>query len=759
MGRTLILLFWFFAASASHATACERGTVPFEPKVFLGLYDGQREGAPDETRLHKFIEFPLNFLGYTLRYIDVSTARLPDTDDPELAGAISWFDGPVDDAHQFSAWAVASRSKCPDSFGFLVFGETGLLPNKEPDAVEEAYLRRLGLRWTSKSVLLGDFTEVKHVDNALLGFESDFAFRPGRFASLQSISPGDSKLRIVPVGKPIEASLDLVVLRRPNAYVQGSAAIDADGRAGAQFWIVDPFEIIRRSLPDAPRPIADVTTLNGRRIYFETVGPEGWLTPAPARTFDEVPRLASQNLFDHLIAPFLDVPTTISVVTGDLDPEIGGKLADTGRRAAEQIFALPQTAIATSGRSLVRSWGAIAEKLDPPPVTSTAPIPAMTPDKSSQLLTFLGRNLREAFADPEGPAEPQLSDGLRQYGQDPLILEDETTVALRAVGALAPGKEASPFFLWSGDGKPPERALELVSGVGSPALGGGQTALGEIHSIAGLSPFARQAGQSLQVYHALPGDLADLGYPSDDAHGLHGLALLVQQTNQPIRLKPFQLAYSAGSANQFGTRSAIERLKQMASSSNTIPIFAARYVEMVHGFSSVQFIPAGPNRWRVSGRGSLQTIRFDNSRSYALDLFESRGVLGARRINGSLYVALNPEIAEPVVALISDNSARGMALPDGMIGVSESNLEFVSAKISACEAVVVATGWGEGVLGFFGDADARYRIQVKGGAHESTGSVLDEIEAVADGVGYVSIRVPTLHGKIQTITVRQQCPN
>ena len=757
MGRILLFLLCFLAPMIGPAIGCETEATQTVPRTILALYDGRREKTPADTRLHRFLELPLNHLGYSLRYLDVSRADLPEPVDPRIAGAVSWFDAPLLDPDRFAAWAVAARSDCPHAFSFIVLGETGLLADSKPRSADELYLRRLGLGWIARSTLLGDLTDVTNSASLLPGFESDFVFRPGRYASLRALTPADSSLRVVPAGKNAGDSIDLVVQHHPNAYVHQSATLDADSRSAGHFWIMDPFAILGRALSrDTQSPIADVTTLNGRRIYFETVGPEGWLAPAPARTFDEAPRLGSENLLTTLIMPFPDLPVTVSVVTGDLDSAIGGKLAEIGQRAAGRIFSLPQTAVATSGRSLVRHWAVISET---PQTAVTAPPKgeAVSLDQSNRLLAILGRNLRGAFADPYAPAEPQLSDGLRQYGQDPFVMSAETVDAIETVRALTPNKRAPPLFLWSGDGKPAPDARAAVTEAGSPALGGGVTAIGASASVSGLSPFFLLDGPQMQVYHALPGDLGNLGYPSKDVQALQGLGLLVSQTDRPLRLKPFQLAYSAGSANQFATLSTIERLKRMAVSADTIPIFASRYVEIVEGFSTVRFKPEGARKWRITDRGGLQTIRFDDARALSLDLAESEGALGARRINSSLYVALDPGTVAPLVALTPDVSTSGMTVPGGQIGLLESNLEVLSATVTACLSVLAVTGWGKGEIGIYGDPGARYRISIGSGTPQSTGTVLGDSDVVADALGFATVKVPTLHGKVETVTLRQQC--
>ena len=153
-----------------------------------------------------------------------------------------------------------------------------------------------------------------------------------------------------------------------------------------------------------------------------------------------------------------------------------------------------------------------------------------------------------------------------------------------------------------------------------------------------------------------------------------------------------------------------------------------------------------------------QAIRSDDAQALSLDLAESVGVLGARRINRSLYIALDPGTVEPVVALIPDASPPGMIVPAGRIGVLDSNLEILSSTRTPCLSVLEVTGWGKGEIGFYGDPGASFLVNIVAGARQSGGLVLGHIKVVADASGFAAVTMPTQHGNIETVSLQQQCP-
>jgi hypothetical protein len=78
------------------------------------------------------------------------------------------------------------------------------------------------------------------------------------------------------------------------------------------------------------------------------------------------------------------------------------------------------------------------------------------------------------------------------------------------------------------------------------------------------------------------------------------------------------------------------------------PVTTSHYCGIAHGFFSAVLTEAQPGAWSISGRGQLNTLRFDGAA--CVDYSRSRGVLGERAHQGSLYVALDPAVPDVVVA-------------------------------------------------------------------------------------------------------------
>jgi hypothetical protein len=80
----------------------------------------------------------------------------------------------------------------------------------------------------------------------------------------------------------------------------------------------------------------------------------------------------------------------------------------------------------------------------------------------------------------------------------------------------------------------------------------------------------------------------------------------------------------------------------------TAPVSLAD-VEM--GFASTEIDRLTPLSWRIRNRGALQTLRFPRAGAARIDWLQSEGVIGAARVGEALVVSLDPDVAEPVVAI------------------------------------------------------------------------------------------------------------
>lgn len=738
---------------ASAAAACLADPSVPQARTVLGLYDGRQESEPRDTRLHQFLEFPLNHLGYVINYQDISEGLPPDELDSDVAAVATWFLTPPANRLDYERWAAGAESECGTPVRWLVLGDPGTELHGASSPDRTAFLGYLGLEDGGDETLIGSFATVLDIDPDLLDYESEFLIEPDVYRSTRALPDAQSHLRIAPREDADNQGIDLVVTGPRGAFVHGSASIAFDRRSGQTFWIIDPFKLLAFVLDTRTHPIPDVTTLNGRRIFFSTVGSEGWLDVAPGLDFGQDLQVGAEILRDRVITPFADLPQTVAVLNGDFDPTLSERAAALGKAVAAQLFELPQVMIASNGESMIRTWqffstydrGTETRQIDEFNASDAG-------DDVAGLFNVAVKNLGGAFANPGGGATPNAP---RKYTSAVFELDREIVGALTAAAELVPGGRDASLFEWSGDARPFEGALAAAREAGYPAIGGGGGVYNTFSpSISNLSPFSAPVGKEMQVYDGLSGDSAYTGYWTTPLFGFHALHGTLNATESPRRMKPFHLKYSARSMIDFGTRSAVQDALEMARAESFIPIVAAEYVRTVEGFLTARVVQEGDKAWRIVNRGALQTIRFDDAEALALDMDASEGVLGARRKDASLYVALLPSATEPVIVLTESADAPMVRSAD-RFALREGRLTITDMSREPCNVRLTAHGWGPGRMIWEGPPGKSYVMRVVD--ETGSGGMLQEVNVVSDGNGVLDLALPPLGGQTLGISLAGGC--
>ena len=146
LGVLLAALLTVFATTAQAAEKILNRDV-------LALYDSTQEKRVEETRIYRWLEMPLNHLGYRLTFHDVAKG-LPDPAAARRYHAIAtWFNEKVPDARAYLTWAARLARNGPR---FVVFDNVGTLGDKSELPYINAFLNELGLAYADFYV--GDST-------------------------------------------------------------------------------------------------------------------------------------------------------------------------------------------------------------------------------------------------------------------------------------------------------------------------------------------------------------------------------------------------------------------------------------------------------------------------------------------------------------------------------------------------------------------------------------------------------------------------
>ena len=163
-----------------------------------------------------------------------------------------------------------------------------------------------------------------------------------------------------------------------------------------------------------------------------------------------------------------------------------------------------------------------------------------------------------------------------------------------------------------------------------------------------LEPIARAVAKSWAVYASNYDNQIHTAPPYRSAND--ELAQLLT-TETPIRIKPVNFHFSLGDGvKQASLNQLIKQLK-IQDAAETIPVTTEFFARSALGFHSTQLRQLNKNQWKISHRGGLQSLRFDQASRLRVNFRQSQGVIGQRHHQGSLYIALDEKITEVTLAL------------------------------------------------------------------------------------------------------------
>ncbi len=714
----------------------------------LALYDGRRERLPHETRIHKFAEMPLNYLGYRVVYQDVNQP-LPDPATlSRYRGVLTWLVEPLRRPEALLDWLDQATAR---GLKLVILGEVAppdagwLLPSIN------RLLGRIGLEHTGEYIDLTWRAFTVEQNAEIVGFE-----RP-----IDKALPGFPVLRTK--GSEVEAHL---IVDAPAAGGRVQAALVATGPGGGYAsqsytihfepntdkvrWTLNPFTFFKRAFGAERFPVPDATTYSGRRIYFSHIDGDGWNNLTEIEGHRDAQRLSAEVILREVAQPYPDLPVTVGLIAGDIDVELCGNPA--GRALARAFYALPQVEVGSHTYTHPYAWQFFetydrdAERLKIDQY--------LRPD-----LTVRQRLTREFLKLKKGELQGgdscdkfvATSDDLpRTYLRKPFDLDLEMTGALAVSESLAPPGKRAKVYLWSGDTTPFPDAIKALRKAGIANINGGDSRLDkEFPSVTYVPPLSRPAGEERQIYS---GNSNENTYTNDWTGPYYGFFMLehtLNNTEKPRRLKPFNLYYHMYSGEKASALASVKHFLEMARTAPVLPTTASHYARIADDFFSAEIEQVDLFAWAVTGRGALQTVRFDEAEQLVVDPERSTGVLGANRHAGSLLVTLDPAVPRAVVALrLKAEAATARVKP--VTSLVESRWMLSSQVREGCGFAIEAQGFGPGEMHWQTEPGRQFIVT----AGRQGQQLLTETHR-ADAEGQLRFTLPL--NAIEPLTIRLKC--
>lgn len=676
-------------ARAAAARPAKDGPVAMLPtaRKVIALYSSREEPRVRLTAAHQIGAFPLNWLGLVVEYHDVEAGLPPLWQDPDVRGVLAWFQQPgIPDPAGYVAWAerlVASGRR------FVVVGDPGIGRDTQGRETGMEVLTRfyalLGLEYRGGYSAVTYDTAVSHSDPALVPFErAPDPVLPGfELFAARSVQPHLTVTR-----KPTGASSVLVATGPAGGFIAPGFTHHRDPATLAVQWKLNPFAFFQRAFALGDMPVPDVTTLVGRRMYYSHIDGDGWLNMARMKPYSEEGAFAAEVVRDEVIKPFPHMPVTVAPIARELAPGHPGY--QQAGEIARELFALPQVEPASHTWSHPFQWSFFED---------------YSPDKEAP---FRGGKAEGQVSEASGDEKTGLVPGYsvpRAYMDQPFDLEREMGGAAKLIDSFAPPGKRVRLVQWSGDTAPFTGAIRAARQAGLLNINGGDSRFDpEYPSVAGLSAIGRKVEGMVRVYASASNENTYTDLWSARFFGFRDVVKTWANTESPRRLKPVNLYYHMYSGERAASLKALKGNLAWASAQELAPVATSDYAALVEGFFSARLLPVAEGAWRVVDRGALQTLRLDRG-GVGVDWARSSGVLGQRVANGSLYVALDPADAVPVVAL-----AAGPGAPAARPWLVQSRWPLSGLKIVPGGFEVAAKGFGPGEMEWQVPEPGTYRV-------------------------------------------------
>lgn len=561
------------------------GLVEVVPRRVLMLYDSTESPALNYSNAHRFLQMPLNQMGYIVDYADTRKPLPEEIYGDRYAGIATWFSGylPDADGKALASWLTA---RIDEGMRLAVVGNFGFAPDRQ-------FSSRLGLRLEGEAPR--GSLKVQHQD-AMLGFE---------------IAPNPASQPLMPLRLQDKDAKPLIEVRDAAGrdFVGGAVAnwggfildpfalVEVPGTEFAR-WVIDPFAFLKASLDLPPIPVPDITTENGRRLFFSHIDGDGFPSLA------ELPGspVSAQVLLTDVLEKYR-VPTTMSVIEAEtaahgLFPKLSPQLEDIARK----MFRLPHVEIASHSFSHPYLWD---------------------------------QRVRHGKFKVSGEEEYHLPVPGYQFN-----LEREITGSLNYIrDRLAPPGKPVNIMLWSGDTAPSPETLAYVEAQGYLNMNGGDTSITRTNpSLTAVGAHGIQKNGHLQIYAPITNENIYTNLWRGPFYGFERVIESFEMTELPRRLKPVNIYYHTYSASKKAGLVALDRVFAWASKQPLHPVFGSEYIRKVQDFHRIGMARDGAG-WRVRGDGELRTLRLPAELG-APDLTNARQVAGFNPSFEGLYVHL-----------------------------------------------------------------------------------------------------------------------
>ncbi len=602
------------------------------------------------SNIHRYAEMPLNYLGLDIEYYDIDNG-LPENINKrgDVRGVITWFNSGViiDKPYEYLKWAgdiINSGKK------FVIMGNPGFLVDSHLRSVSTTkmnrFWRKLGLKFTGNWIESTYDVDLIDKDPEIIDFERKYPQNKPAYIDMVAINPQTITHLAVKKRSNGQVPAQLIATSKNGGYIAEGYACNIDyndKKPESLQWYINPFIFFQLAFDTEQVPKPDVTTIAGRRIYFSHIDGDGWLSQSKIEEYIGNSILCSRIILEKAIKAYPDLPVTVGPVVAELD--LNHKGTETARKVAKDLFLLPNVEIGAHTYTHPYSWDFFEN---------------YNRKKELYKSSWFYKIKKELTGDNDSGNlsiyQQEGYDSPRAYDQYPFNLKQEVVGAIKHLEGVSTENKKGKIILWSGSCTPFEEAVRLTRVNNIRNINGGDSRFDRIFpSYAWVSSIGRHVGSERQIYAAASNENTYTNLWTSDFFGYKYLVDTFKNTESPIRIKPMNIYYHMYSGEKDASLEALISNLEYARNHEIAPITASNYSDIADGFYTTEIFKKGKNKWLFKNRGELQTIRFADAVFKTVDFKSSKGIIGQRHFQDSLYVYLDTSVSEPIIALKSTN--------------------------------------------------------------------------------------------------------
>ncbi len=559
------------------------------PRKILALYDATQFKDIYHTRLHRHAEMPLNYLGLEVVYRPINNPLPTEQELAEFRGILTWFQRPnvVAQPQAYCGWLSAQMNR---GRKVVILGEPGIFSDQDRTMTPACLqmMRQLGTDYQGQFADNPYFLTLGNRDPSMVEFERKLDLIDKHNYSLYKPRTGQTKVYLHVKRTDLPDGDSSLIFTSPNGgFAHATYVLLQNSELDKTQWFLNPFRFFAEAYQVERLPRPDVTTVNGRRVFFSHIDGDGIFNVS----YLDRESYSGEIIYEKILKHYPDLPITVSLITGYFDiPQYNGPKAVAMYR---KIFLLPNVEPAAHGYAHPLIW-----------------------KKGTLALTLPGYhyNLQKEV----GGSVDLMNRMLQQTGI---------------------GKQTN-LYQWTGDCLLTDEMIAAADERHLLDINGGDSRFdNQFHSYSTVMPLGILKGGHRQIYSGAPNENVYTNLWHGPFYGYGDVIDTFKNTEEPLRLKPIDIYYHFYSGERIDGLTVVLQAYQYALAQEIIPLTTSDYVRMADDFFQTKIFAHGDG-YTITHEDTLRTIRFDHE-TRTPDFVRSRGIIGFRHLQGNLFIFLD----------------------------------------------------------------------------------------------------------------------